>query len=94
MLFQFIDLDRVTIVQTTICNRKKEINKVLGAAEQLSSAMGGGARTLVRQQKTAVVFLRKSPKPGGSQSVKHGIDIVFDTYDNIRNSGNKSSRYI
>jgi len=30
--------------------------------------MGGGARTLVKQPKTAV-FLRKSPKPGGSQSV-------------------------
>jgi len=31
--------------------------------------MGGGARVLVRQLKTAV-FLRKSPKPGGSKSVK------------------------
>jgi len=31
--------------------------------------MGGGAGTLVRQPKTAV-FLEKSPKPGGSQSVK------------------------
>ena len=31
--------------------------------------MGGGARTLVRQPKTAV-FFRKSPKPGGSKSVK------------------------
>jgi len=31
--------------------------------------MGGGARTLVRQPKTAV-FLRKLPKPGGFQSVK------------------------
>jgi len=30
--------------------------------------MGGGARALVRQPKTAV-FLRKSPKPGGSKSV-------------------------
>ena len=30
--------------------------------------MGGGARALVRQPKTAV-FLRKSPKSGGSQSV-------------------------
>jgi len=30
--------------------------------------MGGGAKTLVRQLKTAV-FLQKSPKPGGSQSV-------------------------
>jgi len=30
--------------------------------------MGGGARALVRQLKTAV-FLRKSPKSGGSKSV-------------------------
>jgi len=35
----------------------------------ISSAMGGGARALARQLKTAV-FLRKSPKPGGSKSVK------------------------
>jgi len=32
--------------------------------------MGGGARALVKQPKTAVFFLRKSPKPGGSASVK------------------------
>jgi len=31
-------------------------------------AMGGGARALVRQPKTAV-FLRKLPKPSGSKSV-------------------------
>jgi len=31
--------------------------------------MGRGAQALVRQPKTAV-FLRKSPKPGGSKSVK------------------------
>jgi len=31
--------------------------------------MGGGARALVRQPKTAVFFLQKSPKPGGSKSV-------------------------
>jgi len=32
--------------------------------------MGGGARALVRQPKTAV-FLQKLPKPGGSKSVKN-----------------------
>ena len=45
------------------------------AAEQLSSVMGGGATALVRQPKTAV-FLRKSPKPGGSKSVKISIAFV------------------
>jgi len=35
--------------------------------------MGGGARALVRQLKTAV-FLRKSLKPGGSKSVKCEYD--------------------
>jgi len=32
--------------------------------------MGGGARALVRQPKTAGFFLRKSSKPGGSKSVR------------------------
>jgi len=32
--------------------------------------MGGGARALARQLKTAGFFFQKSPKPGGSKSVK------------------------
>jgi len=45
--------------------------------EQLSSAMGGGARVLVRQLKTAGFFLPKSPKPGGSKSVKWLASYCF-----------------
>ena len=37
--------------------------------------MGGGARVLVRQPKTAV-FLWKSPKPGGSKSVKWLLRVL------------------
>ena len=44
---------------------------------ELSSAIGGGARVLVRQTKTAVFFLRKPPKPGGSKSVNWINDDAF-----------------
>jgi len=38
--------------------------------------MGGGARALLRQPKTAVFFLRKLPKPGGSKSVNGAYVLV------------------
>jgi len=52
------------------------------AIEQLSSAIGGEARTLVRQPKTAV-FLQKSPKPPRCQGVKQVLTQGSSTFKKI-----------